>query len=133
MRLLLKARGTGKTMGLIYASEATGYPIVTNSKIQVSYIQEQAKSMGCDIPEPITVGELHTSRVLPPETNVLFDNVETILEDALNCYLGVKVVGATMSSPEKKTICKGNLSDGHLNIGCANLYGNNIEDSEVTE
>ena len=81
MKLLIKDRGVGKTTGLIYTSESTGFPIVTNSKIQAAYIKEQAENMGCEIPEPITVHELQSNRGYPPETNILFDNIETILEE----------------------------------------------------
>ena len=98
MKLLIKDRGTSKTTGLIYTSEATGYPIITNSKIQAAYIKEQAKNMDCDIPEPITVNDIHSGMNLPQDANVLFDNVETILEDALNHYLGANVICATMTT-----------------------------------
>ena len=104
MKLLIKDRASGKTTGLIYTSEATGYPIVTNSKITANYIKEQAKEMNCDIPDPITVNDIHSGMGLPSDVNVLFDNVETILKDALNYYLGANVVCATMSSPIKKNI-----------------------------
>lgn len=104
MKLLIKPRASGKTTGLIYTSEATGYPIVTNSKITANYIKEQAKEMNCDIPDPITVNDIHSGIGLPSDANILFDNVETILKDALNYYLGANVVCATMSSPEKKNI-----------------------------
>lgn len=101
MRLLIKDKGSSKTTGLIYASEATGYPIVTSSKIQVSYIKEQAKSMGCDIPEPLTVNDVRSSGRLPHNPNILFDNIETILEDAVNYYLEANVICATITSKTK--------------------------------
>ena len=102
MKLLIKDRGTSKTTGLIYASEATGYPIVTRSKIQSCYIEDMAKDMGCDIPEPLTVSELHTSRVLPPETNVFFDNIETIIEDANgDGEINVNIVVNTVDTSEE--------------------------------
>ena len=104
MKLLIKGRASGKTTGLIYTSEATGYPIITNSKITANYIKNQATEMGCEIPEPITVNDIHSGMKLPSDANVLFDNVETILKDALSYYLGANVVCATMSSPEKKNI-----------------------------
>ena len=104
MKLLIKDRGTSKTTGLIYTSEATGYPIVTSSKIQACYIKDWAKDMNCIIPDPITVEELLTFKMkkINLVENVLFDNVETILEDAINSYLGVNVVCATMTDVEKE-------------------------------
>ena len=96
MRLLFKDRGQGKTTGLIYASEATGYPIVTFGNVQAKTIKELAKQMGCIIPEPLTVDVLKI-RHLPSNTNVLLDEVTTILDKALKSYLGVNVVCATIS------------------------------------
>lgn len=97
MKLLIKERGTCKTTGLIYASEATGCPIVTSSKINACYIIDNAKQMGCDIPDPITVDDLRFHK-MEHVTHVLFDNVETILEKAINEYLGTNVVCATMTA-----------------------------------
>lgn len=104
MKLLIKDRGTSKTTGLIYTSEATGYPIVTLSKIQAHYIIDWAKDMNCIIPEPITVEELLNDKTkgIHRVENVLFDDVNTILKDALNSYLGVNVVCATMTDIEKE-------------------------------
>lgn len=102
MKLLVKDRGTGKTTGLIYTSEATGYPIVTSSKIQAHYIKDNAEKMGCLIPEPLTVEEVRSSHVLRGRDNkILFDNVETILSAALNAYLDANIICATMTSTEK--------------------------------
>lgn len=102
MKLLIKDRGTGKTTGLIYASEATGYPIVTSSKIQAHYIKDSAEEMGCIIPEPLTVEDLRGYKVLKPGSNIFFDNIESILEVALNTYLNANIVGATMTDVVKE-------------------------------
>lgn len=99
MKLLIKARQAGKTTQLIYTSEATGYPIVVPSCVMKKYTEEMAAKMGCNIPEPITVGELRDisrNGILDPD-NVLLDNAEFILKDALKEYLGKNVVCATMS------------------------------------
>lgn len=102
MNLLIKDRGTSKTTGLIYTSEATGYPIVTSSKIQACYIKDQAKDMNCAIPDPLTVDDLREFKHIHSGTNILFDNVETILEKALNTYLDANVVCATMTDFREK-------------------------------
>lgn len=102
MKILIKDRGTSKTTGLIYASEATDYPIVTSSKIQAHYIKDNAAKMGCIIPDPLTVEDVRSNNVLRSGANILFDNVETILEAALNYYLNANIVCATMSDIEKE-------------------------------
>lgn len=96
MKLLIKGRGKNKTTGLIYASEATGYPIVCSSKIQTHYIKEMAEKLECDIPEPLSVEELK-GHVLTSKSNILFDNLETIIEKAVNVYLDANIVCATMT------------------------------------
>ena len=102
MKILIKDKGAGKTTGLIYASEATGYPIVTSSKIQACYIKDQAERMECNIPEPLTVDEIRLNRVINHGSNILFDNVETVLEKALNEYLNANVVCVTMTTVLKE-------------------------------
>lgn len=97
MRLLIKDRGKGKTTGLIYASEATGFPIATGNEVMVEHIKQMAKEMNCNIPEPITFYELREKRLGVVYNNVLLDEVTCILEDALNDYLGTNVICATMS------------------------------------
>ena len=95
MKLLIKDKGAGKTTGLIYTSEATDYPIVTNDNISKHYIMDMAKQMECEIPEPLTVDELKRVPIYRG-ANVLFDNIESILERAINTYLDANVVCATM-------------------------------------
>lgn len=99
MNLLIKDRASGKTTGLIYASEATQYPIVTFNKMSIDYIKEMAKDMGCLIPEPFCIGDFKgdstRQRKLPD--NILLDEAGNILADALNAYLGTNVVAATMT------------------------------------
>ena len=99
MRLLIKDRGKGKTTGLIYASEATGYPIATANEVMVENIKKLAAEMNCNIPEPATFWELQNGRCKGNHLydTVLIDEVEFILEEALNQYLGCKVKCATMS------------------------------------
>lgn len=101
MRLLIKDRGTGKTTGLIYTSESTGFPIIVSSYLKKEQVVEQAKKLNCTIPEPITVRELKTNRGIrflkDDNSGVLIDDVTDILEDALTDYLGVPVCCATMS------------------------------------
>lgn len=102
MKLLIKDRAAGKTTGLIYTSEATGYPIVTSSRITANYIKDYAEKMNCIIPEPLTVEDLRSNHALSSDLNVLFDNVESILEAALNEYLHAHVVCATMTDRVKE-------------------------------
>lgn len=101
MNLLIKGRASGKTTELIYASEATQYPIVTFDRRSIDYIRNTAKDMRCLIPEPLCIRdfignpEWVRGRKLPE--NILLDEAGMIIGDALNAYLGTNVVAATMT------------------------------------
>lgn len=99
MNLLIKDRASGKTMGLIYTSEATQYPIVTFNRASIGYIKNKARDLGCLIPEPLCIADLKSDsamgRRLPD--NVLLDEASVIIGDALNAYLGTNIVATTMT------------------------------------
>lgn len=101
LRLLIKDRAAGKTTGLIYASEATGYPIVVPTNSCIKHIKMMAQELEVTIPEPMTVEELRRPCAHKPE-RVLVDEVFSIIGDALDTYLGTHVVGATMTDPLKE-------------------------------
>lgn len=110
MKLLIKERGSGKTTGLIYASEITGYPICVTVKSRVEFILQSAKEIGCNIPQPITVAELRQRGVRPPE-NILYDEVGEIIGVALDNYLGTHVICGVMSDYDKEVDkCKRRIS-----------------------
>lgn len=99
MKLIMNGRGTGKTTKLIHASEVTGIPIATYSKMNADYIKDMAENMGCNIPEPTTYHELANNHHLGSTMykNVLADDIDAILQKALDSYLNCKVIGATMT------------------------------------
>lgn len=112
MKLIIKDRGKGKTTGLIYTSESTGYPIVVHNEIAVNNVKDMAAKMGCEIPEPITMTTLKNGKLNHMNHRyggVLIDNVDFILEAALNEYFGCAVQCATMSYSLNK---HSNLSKG---------------------
>ena len=99
MRLIIKGRASGKTAQMIYTSESTGIPIATYGSDRVENIKMMAEKMGCDIPEPITYYELANNhhRGLSLYKSVLADDVDSILQKALNSYLNCNVIGAIMT------------------------------------
>ena len=104
VRLLIKERQSGKTTGLIYASEATGYPIATANEGMVKLIKDRAAEIGCTIPTPVTFYELRNwnGRGTRLYDTVLIDEVEGILGAALNEYLHCDVKCATLSNTLKE-------------------------------
>lgn len=101
LNLLIKNRQTGKTTQLIHISEATRYPIVVPFEAQKKHIIELANQMHCSIETPLTIREMK-EREFTVKTPILFDDVEHILADALQLYLGAEVFCATMTDTMKE-------------------------------
>lgn len=99
MNILNKPRRSGKTTELIYASEATGFPIIACKGFNhAEAIKIQAAKMGCVIPEPITIDEYHHGHQfrLPFEA-VFLDEGEDLIKDAVQAYTGVRIAALTVS------------------------------------
>ena len=103
MNLIIKNRGTGKTTQMIYTSEATQIPIIVENEYRKTEIIKMSREMNCYIPEPITTTNLNkgflSSRYIQ---GVLIDEGDSIIEKALEEYLGCKVVAITLSDKLKK-------------------------------
>lgn len=98
MKLIDIERGSGKTTKLIYTSEMTGYPIVTQNSRSVDYILKQAQELGAKIPKPMTVKEVLAVRGVGFE-KILLDEGFSIIEDALTAYFGgIEVATVTFTS-----------------------------------
>lgn len=100
MNLIIKDRCMGKTAQLIHISEATKYPIVVPFAVRKKHIIELANQMGCSIVEPLTMCEVQ-ARGVRLNIPILFDDIECILADALQQYLGAEVFCATMTDTLK--------------------------------
>lgn len=97
LNLIIKERQKGKTTQLIHISEATRYPIVVPFEAQKKHIIELANQMHCQIEAPLTIREME-QRGINVKTPILLDNVEHILADALQQYLGAEVFCAMMTN-----------------------------------
>lgn len=97
-KILIKKRATGKTTGLLYTSEATGYPIIVENEIQVRNLKARAEAMDIIIPEPMTVQQFRERRrgMRHPE-HILIDEGYKIISDALTNYFGTNVMAVTIS------------------------------------
>ena len=101
VNLIIKDRQKGKTTQLIYISEATRYPIVVPFEAQKKHIIELANQMHCFIETPLTIREMK-AKWISVKTPILFDNIECILADAVQQYLGAEVFCATMTDALKE-------------------------------
>lgn len=97
MRFINKGRGTGKTTMMISTAYATGYPIIVTTHIRKDYVLQQAHEMNCDGINVYTVEEWNRLIHIGENNYALVDEVEELLEKALNDYLKTNVVAATLS------------------------------------
>lgn len=102
MNLLSKPRGTGKTIALIYTSEATRYPILVSTRAKAERLEERAKELGCDIPKPVTITEFKSDKKLKNiYRDILVDDLEDFLDEALRQYFGSRVLCATLNYKDR--------------------------------
>lgn len=76
-KIYMGPRGCGKTTALIMKSAETGATIIAPSRYMADCIRGQAKEMGYDIPEPLSVDEFLHIRQNPGfmKTNILHKGV----------------------------------------------------------
>jgi hypothetical protein len=88
-------RGKGKTTYLLMRSHMKRIPILVYKSAEKDFIKSEAKDMGLDIPEPLSVNDLigdnSRGKVIPQ--SVLVDEMPLVLQS----ILGVKIDTATMT------------------------------------
>lgn len=90
----------GKTTALVYASAVDKIPILCFSTSQKRDIEQLAKKLGVDIPEPLTCNSNDLSRIGGLGTRkVLVDNAETVIPEFIKEKLGIEIDAMTMSVP----------------------------------
>lgn len=98
MNIIMKERNMGKTTSLIFASEITGLPIVVSNNKHLDYIIGKAKELQAKTPDVFTVQDLRAGKLRGRGiTDVLVDDMEQIIGEAIDSYLGVHVVAGTMT------------------------------------
>lgn len=100
VNLIVRGRGQGKTHDLIIASAITGCPIVCINEGRANFTKQMAEVMGYKIPDPISAERLKQWKGVYKD--VLVDDLEYWLSNALDAYFGTHVVSATISTKEDK-------------------------------
>lgn len=93
MDIYVMPRASGKTTMLIHKSHDTQIPILVSDLRRAKYVEELAKNLGIDIPEPLTVG---SNRVWHCRS-VLVDDLDSVV-GAMFRTLGFTPIEATMST-----------------------------------
>ena len=101
MRIINKPRGSGKTTMLLNTASVIGRPIIVSTKQRKEHIMGMAKHLNLDNVYCYTVDEFRrlrgVNRVQP--IIVLIDDLNDILQEALQNYLGADEVIATITLP----------------------------------
>ena len=80
MKIILGARGSGKTSKLIFESATTKCYIVCKFQDDASRIFEQARLLNCTIPFPITYEEFYTRKYVGKKIpGFLIDDLESFV------------------------------------------------------
>lgn len=107
MKVINLGRGQGKTLRLLYASEWNGIPILCASSSQKEYLIDMAKSLGLNIPEPITAWDLTSATIktkdILKEKDMYVDEAHWVLQSLLKS-MGMRgeLKAVTFTSDELK-------------------------------
>lgn len=101
-RLIIKDRAAGKSTQLLYTSETTGYPIITQSEGSKNVLLDKAKALNLIIPEPITVQNWNYEHRGKRIEHVLVDDAESVIGEALKQYFDCDVIAATLTDKLKE-------------------------------
>ena len=100
MKIINRGRRSGKTTMMIHTSYVMGCPILVYNQPRAEQVLAQAKQLGCKV-EVYTINEwLRMHGVIKGEhPNVLIDETEDLIEQALENMLHTKITACTMSIP----------------------------------
>lgn len=90
-------RASGKTALLLKQSADTGIPILTTNYWRLRWYEEYAKELGFKIPKPVLWKNKQLG--LKPDSKVLIDNGEEILNHILRFNSGVTCEAMVIDSP----------------------------------
>ena len=97
MRIFNLARGEGKTIRMLYASEFSNAPILCRTGASKAYIMDMAKRHNINIPEPITLCDVTNKKLVGKRIGDIFvDDAEWVLRDLL-AHLDLNMVGGTVT------------------------------------
>lgn len=89
-------RGEGKSTALVYASAATGYPIVVGNTQSIAVYRELAQKYHVSIPEPIIANQLRGKRY----DGILLDDAEWVIRFWAAEHPNTPVVAYAMSTDD---------------------------------
>ena len=98
MKIINRARRSGKTTMLIYSAYCTQAPILVKDSARARSVIEQSKELGCNI-EVFTLREWSQLRGVDKKSSIFIDEATDIIELALQCLTGSQVLACTVTIP----------------------------------
>ena len=83
VNVVTQNRGTGKTTHAIITSSKTGATIITHNMFVAKLVHKQAKYLGCNIPEPMSINKYLNMKHNRPE-KIIIDELELVLGEVLD-------------------------------------------------
>lgn len=83
VNVIIQNRGTGKTTHAIITSSETSATIITHNIIVAREVHKQAKYLGYDIPEPMSINQYLNTKHDKPE-KIIIDELELVLSQVLD-------------------------------------------------
>ena len=98
MKIINRARRSGKTTMMINTAYITGYPIVVYDKARATFVEQQAREMGMENIDVYTFNEFISHHMNNPK--ILIDEAKEFMGIAFsNLFNGAEIVACTMSIP----------------------------------
>ena len=98
MNLMNRQRGFGSTTMLLSAANVQKIPLIVANCHHKELAIEEAEALGYDV-MVFTANEFVDNRLGSQYSNVLIDDVELVIGEALKQYFGTNIYAATMSVP----------------------------------
>ena len=119
MRIFNLPRAGGKTTRMLYASEFQQIPILCKDYKYKGFLQDKAKFLGINIPEPITVKEfLDKPRSLGAH-EILIDEALMVLCEIIKQIAGrmpINIAGITLSDEKTGDMVRWYDNNGHKDM-----------------
>lgn len=97
MKFINRARGNRKSMMLIHTAYATDIPIIVSTNNRRDNLLKLAIDLGCEGIDIYTVEERRRFKM--SREDLLVDDSDSIIQEALNEYLNGNVIAASMTIP----------------------------------
>lgn len=128
MKIVKLGRGKCKSTAAIMESSKTCIPILVYNRNQIKMLEERAKSLGLDIPEPVTLIDHLAKNGNKKPFRVIVDETEQILKALLDTELHMITLTEDKNMPNTPPIPPAKITKDtitvNLKIGSTIIFAN---------